>query len=201
MLRQRFVTSDYESSDSPNSSDLSDNMGATEDGGVSAPRKVRRASALLGSLPGHVGSKPTRAFKRRSPCVLKKYRHRRHPCCCALSASVCLSPSFSLCLGDRQTGACLFLPNCLPVSVSSCHCLYACLLLSVSARLCLYVFTCLCFCVRVFIWVSACVSFCLSVSESMCFRSSSLSVPCGANDCECVVSECVIVMRSLCGWP
>ncbi|XP_076444816.1 cGMP-inhibited 3',5'-cyclic phosphodiesterase 3A-like isoform X3 [Babylonia areolata] len=40
LLKQRLITSDYESSDSPNSSDLSDNMGTTEDGGMSAmPRK------------------------------------------------------------------------------------------------------------------------------------------------------------------
>ena len=144
LLRQRFVTSDYESSDSPNSSDLSDNMGATEDGGVSAPRKVRRASALLGSLPGHVGSKPTRAFKRRSPCVLK-YRHRRHPCCCALSASVCLSPSFSLCLPlslSAELSACLCfflsLSVCLSPSVCVCSSLSVCFYLSLFLCPCLH---------------------------------------------------------------
>lgn len=37
LLQKRFITSDYESSDSPSSSDLSDNVGAAEDGVVSSP--------------------------------------------------------------------------------------------------------------------------------------------------------------------
>nr|KAG5703271.1 hypothetical protein BaRGS_025513 [Batillaria attramentaria] len=52
LLKQRFITSDYESSDSPNSSDLSDNVGATEDGGVSTPRKdIRIAAGAFRSVP------------------------------------------------------------------------------------------------------------------------------------------------------
>ena len=42
LLQKRFITSDYESSDSPSSSDLSDNVGAADDGVAgSPPRKVR----------------------------------------------------------------------------------------------------------------------------------------------------------------
>lgn len=46
LLRQRLITSDYESSDSPNSSDLSDNVGVAEDGSSSLRRKVRRAATF-----------------------------------------------------------------------------------------------------------------------------------------------------------
>ena len=41
LLQKRLITSDYESSDSPSSSDLSDNVGTTDDGVASSPpRKV-----------------------------------------------------------------------------------------------------------------------------------------------------------------
>lgn len=46
LLRQRLITSDYESSDSPNSSDLSDNVGVAEDGSSSLRRKVRRSATF-----------------------------------------------------------------------------------------------------------------------------------------------------------
>ena len=60
LLKQRLITSDYESSDSPNSSDLSDNMGTMEDGGGSVPRKVSAIVwcmwwwCLYGGCPFHV---------------------------------------------------------------------------------------------------------------------------------------------------
>lgn len=42
VIRKRFITSDYESSDSPSSSDHSDNVGAGEDPANSPPKKVSK---------------------------------------------------------------------------------------------------------------------------------------------------------------
>lgn len=52
LIQKRFITSDYESSDSPSSSDHSDNVCTAEDTAGSPPRKV----GLVAAAASHVMS-------------------------------------------------------------------------------------------------------------------------------------------------